>query len=200
MTSRLCPVDGKPLIEVKLHGEIIDQCPVCRGIWCDKGELERMVDRAARPLAMMWQKNGARKPFVLRNPKMQARGENRFCPLDGAELIHRERHGVAIDLCPFCHGIWLDADELQAIICLTAECLIQNHKDDDFATVDLPLCREPERQVSRAAAQVRRTLAYKGYSTIDKPNTHQILENILDVTETSTDVISEVLGNLFGDF
>ena len=131
---------------------------------------------------------------------MQTRGENRFCPLDGAELIHRERHGVAIDLCPFCHGIWLDADELQAIICLTAECLIQDHRHDDLTTVDLPLCREPERQVSRAASQIRRTLAYQGYTTIDKPKDYRMIEDMLDIAEISTDVISEVLGNLFGDF
>ncbi len=33
------------------QGVEIDYCPRCRGVWLDRGELEKIVDRAARELA-----------------------------------------------------------------------------------------------------------------------------------------------------
>ncbi|MDA5093602.1 zf-TFIIB domain-containing protein [Aliiroseovarius sp. KMU-50] len=38
------------------------------------------------------------------------------CPVDGAELLMAERHGVEIDYCPKCRGVWLDRGELDKII------------------------------------------------------------------------------------
>jgi hypothetical protein len=37
------------------------------------------------------------------------------CPRDGAALSEQKLEGVAIDICPTCKGIWLDAGELEAI-------------------------------------------------------------------------------------
>ena len=38
------------------------------------------------------------------------------CPLDGSELAMSERHGIEIDYCPKCRGVWLDRGELDKII------------------------------------------------------------------------------------
>ena len=38
------------------------------------------------------------------------------CPIDATELLMAERHGVEIDYCPKCRGIWLDRGELDKII------------------------------------------------------------------------------------
>ena len=38
------------------------------------------------------------------------------CPIDGTELLMAERHGVEIDYCPECRGVWLDRGELDKII------------------------------------------------------------------------------------
>lgn len=38
------------------------------------------------------------------------------CPLDQTELVMAERHGVEIDYCPKCRGVWLDRGELDKII------------------------------------------------------------------------------------
>ena len=35
------------------------------------------------------------------------------CPKDGYDLSSSEFHGVQIDTCPHCGGMWLDAGELQ---------------------------------------------------------------------------------------
>ena len=46
-----CPRDGAPLVEVERSGVQIDACPSCRGIWLDRGELEKLIakERAAAP-------------------------------------------------------------------------------------------------------------------------------------------------------
>lgn len=38
------------------------------------------------------------------------------CPIDETELMMTERHGVEIDYCPKCRGVWLDRGELDKII------------------------------------------------------------------------------------
>jgi hypothetical protein len=40
-----CPRCGTSLKEMKLHGVVVDECPSCRGIWLDAGELEQIAKR-----------------------------------------------------------------------------------------------------------------------------------------------------------
>ena len=42
-----CPVDGQTLVMAERHGVEIDYCPECRGVWLDRGELDRIVENAA---------------------------------------------------------------------------------------------------------------------------------------------------------
>ena len=37
------------------------------------------------------------------------------CPKDGYDLASSEYHGVQIETCPHCGGMWLDADEIAAV-------------------------------------------------------------------------------------
>jgi|SRR5581483_446345 len=37
------------------------------------------------------------------------------CPKDGARLASVDHHGVSVDECPNCHGVWLDQGELEAL-------------------------------------------------------------------------------------
>lgn len=48
-----CPVDGETLVMADRSGVEIDYCPKCRGVWLDRGELDKILDRAATaaPLA-----------------------------------------------------------------------------------------------------------------------------------------------------
>lgn len=46
----LCPNDGATLLMTDRQGVEIDYCPTCRGVWLDKGELDKIVERAAREL------------------------------------------------------------------------------------------------------------------------------------------------------
>jgi len=44
-----CPVDGATLTMTERSGVEIDYCPQCRGVWLDRGELDKLIDRAAPP-------------------------------------------------------------------------------------------------------------------------------------------------------
>ncbi len=39
--------------------------------------------------------------------------EKRACPVEGAVLAKEIVHGVIIDRCPTCRGVWLDAGEME---------------------------------------------------------------------------------------
>jgi uncharacterized protein len=43
-----CPVDGTDLLMTTREGVEIDYCPKCRGIWLDRGELEKLIERVMR--------------------------------------------------------------------------------------------------------------------------------------------------------
>ncbi len=41
-----CPTDGSTLTMSERAGVEIDYCPECRGVWLDRGELDKILDRA----------------------------------------------------------------------------------------------------------------------------------------------------------
>ena len=44
-----CPIDGTPLAIADRAGVEIDYCPQCRGVWLDRGELDKIIERSAVP-------------------------------------------------------------------------------------------------------------------------------------------------------
>jgi Zn-finger nucleic acid-binding protein len=44
-----CPNDGARLVEIERSEVMIDACPECRGVWLDRGELDKILakERAA---------------------------------------------------------------------------------------------------------------------------------------------------------
>ena len=43
-----CPVDDTVLAISDRQGIEIDYCPQCRGVWLDRGELDKLIEREAR--------------------------------------------------------------------------------------------------------------------------------------------------------
>ena len=41
-----CPTDGTTLTMSERSGIEIDYCPTCRGVWLDRGELDKIIDRS----------------------------------------------------------------------------------------------------------------------------------------------------------
>ena len=49
-----CPNDSATLVMSERSGVEIDYCPECRGVWLDRGELDKIIERnavAAAPVA-----------------------------------------------------------------------------------------------------------------------------------------------------
>ena len=42
-----CPVCKTPLAMSDRQGVEIDYCPQCRGVWLDRGELDKIIERSA---------------------------------------------------------------------------------------------------------------------------------------------------------
>ena len=42
-----CPNDGAVLQMSERQGVEIDYCPTCRGVWLDRGELDKLIERSA---------------------------------------------------------------------------------------------------------------------------------------------------------
>lgn len=57
-----CPVDNETLVMADRNGVEIDYCPKCRGVWLDRGELDKIIDRAA----------GASEPVARTAPREAA--------------------------------------------------------------------------------------------------------------------------------
>jgi len=41
-----CPIDGSQLVMTERSGVEIDYCPQCRGVWLDRGELDKIIERS----------------------------------------------------------------------------------------------------------------------------------------------------------
>jgi Zn-finger nucleic acid-binding protein len=49
-----CPRDGTELTTRKLHGVSIDECPKCKGMWLDHGEMEALAEREKGGFFYRW--------------------------------------------------------------------------------------------------------------------------------------------------
>jgi hypothetical protein len=47
----MCPVCEVPLSMTDRQGIEIDFCPDCRGVWLDRGELDKIIERSAPDVA-----------------------------------------------------------------------------------------------------------------------------------------------------
>ncbi len=43
-----CPTDNTPLQMTERQGIEIDYCPKCRGIWLDRGELDKIIEKSSQ--------------------------------------------------------------------------------------------------------------------------------------------------------
>jgi uncharacterized protein len=57
------------------------------------------------------------------------------CPKDGYDLTSSEYHGVQIETCPHCGGMWLDAGELEVVAHEERPALLTRVLSDAFAAL-----------------------------------------------------------------
>jgi Zn-finger nucleic acid-binding protein len=48
MHTMTCPGCGGQLVEIERSGVVIDACRSCRGVWLDRGELDKIIEREGR--------------------------------------------------------------------------------------------------------------------------------------------------------
>jgi Zn-finger nucleic acid-binding protein len=58
-----CPVCNVELKMTERQGIEIDYCPQCRGVWLDRGELDKMIERSA---SISSQRDYERRPHERR--------------------------------------------------------------------------------------------------------------------------------------
>jgi len=86
-----CPVDGTELQIAERQGVEIDYCPRCRGVWLDRNELEKIIDRSGGPM----QPPASEGDFRYREEPYRPYGEH------GSSQRRRKREGFLGDLFDF---------------------------------------------------------------------------------------------------
>ncbi len=66
-----CPVDNETLVMADRSGVEIDYCPKCRGVWLDRGELDKIIERAAGGIAPQAQPAPPPPPQYQQPPQYQ---------------------------------------------------------------------------------------------------------------------------------
>ena len=106
---RKCPNCSTNLCEIKFHGEIVDKCPTCHGIFFDKGELESISS-----IVEIFQNCNLDENDIDTISEYEKK-RHLLCPDDMNEMYNREIAGITVDICPVCKGIWLDDGEIIAL-------------------------------------------------------------------------------------
>ena len=69
-----CPNDGAVLTMSERSGIEIDYCPTCRGVWLDRGELDKIIERSLtqptaapiQPQQPQYAQQGQQRPYKKR--------------------------------------------------------------------------------------------------------------------------------------
>ena len=56
-----CPIDNATLQMTSREGIEIDYCPECRGVWLDRGELDKLIERSSADVPPPGEVRGVRE-------------------------------------------------------------------------------------------------------------------------------------------
>ncbi len=109
MTHKPCPhCHNSSLVLSQYHGEEVDLCQDCGGLWFEKGELDFSLAQADPERDQV-------RVEARREPSLATTGLR--CP-DCATPMNRHLllpgYQVEVEACHRCHGVWLEHDELDA--------------------------------------------------------------------------------------
>lgn len=106
---RKCPVCNIELKVTSLHGEEVDRCSQCNGIYFDKGELESVIH-----LVKLFKNIKLNEEDIYTITEEEESRELK-CPVDNKVMDKKDIAGLIVDICPECEGIWLDNGEISAL-------------------------------------------------------------------------------------
>ncbi len=67
-----CPIDNAELVMTERQGIEIDYCPQCRGVWLDRGELDKIIERSAQQEAPRQNLEAPRQAYDAPRPSYDA--------------------------------------------------------------------------------------------------------------------------------
>jgi Zn-finger nucleic acid-binding protein len=94
-----CPLDGTELKITDRQGIEIDYCPQCRGVWLDRGELDKIIERSAAAFDRDDDDDDRRRDDYRRDDDYRRRDDN-YRPQQGT-LKKKKRGGFLEDLFDF---------------------------------------------------------------------------------------------------
>jgi uncharacterized protein len=96
------------------HDQIaIDYCPICHGVWFDRGELELVTERACGPQSDLCVAD------ILARPDAPTVEEKRRCPICNRHMLKKNlgaEPSILIDACDRGDGLWFDGGELHQVL------------------------------------------------------------------------------------
>jgi Zn-finger nucleic acid-binding protein len=121
--SRRCPIcPQKPLRTIQRHGVHLDTCDHCNGHWLEHGELERLVPAWKGDALGAALHDAPRRCPHARHHVPSTREQCGLCgrpavrcPTCDEPLSQVRMQACAVDVCGPCHGLWLDANELELL-------------------------------------------------------------------------------------
>ena len=57
-----CPVDNETLLITHRDGVEIDYCPKCRGVWLDRGELDKLISKSEQQITNISERGYKQNP------------------------------------------------------------------------------------------------------------------------------------------
>ena len=81
-----CPVDNTTLVMSDRQGIEIDYCPQCRGVWLDRGEIDKIIERS------QGQMGGSTPAYDSRQQQSHAQNHHRDYDDDDYHHGHQGHH------------------------------------------------------------------------------------------------------------
>lgn len=95
-----CPVDQVELNMTDRQGIEIDYCPQCRGVWLDRGELDKIIERSADTTGAS-SKRPENSQSSYREPQQYERPRNEYSEDHQKGYKKRKKEGFLGDLFDF---------------------------------------------------------------------------------------------------
>ena len=171
-----CPACQIEMDHRYTQNTILDECPKCKSVWFDQGELDKIKNDIEPDLRWMdfdiwkWEGDFRVMANLLHCPN---------CQHADLRALHFDSEDVTIYYCPSCEGIWLRAGDFHKI--LTALVREAKSKDvTDYIKASLKeaseMIKNPESVISewRDLKSVLRMLKYQFF--VENPKIKAILE------------------------
>ncbi|MFO7714078.1 zf-TFIIB domain-containing protein [Desulfosarcina sp.] len=123
----LCPQCNVNMQTMKMGPVAMDECSRCGGIWFDQGELDQVIGTTDPDLRWLdidfWKANSdfAVAPDSMGCPK---------CSRYYLTRLEDRATETSVALCGNCQGIWLDVDQLRAVIQAVSRCALRMDSAD----------------------------------------------------------------------